>query len=321
MKKKILIVQPIHERGVQVFDDRFDVRVASDPSVATVIKEIKGVEGVVVRMAPFTREIIEAADTLKVIGRHGVGVDTIDIQAATEKGIVVVNTPNANATSVAEHTLTVIGALAKRVVVYDHAIREGRWELRNSYGAVDLEGKTLGLVGVGRIGSMVARRAAAAYNMKVIAFDPYVTPEKAQEMGVTLCTAMDDIFRQADVVSLHTPLTPETRGFINAARLRMMKSTAFLVNFSRGEVIVEKALYDALKNGVIAGAAIDVYDPEPPLNNNPLFELDNIILSPHSAALTEECVIRMATGAAEGVVDVLTGRRPQFVVNPEVLNK
>ena len=321
MKKKILIVQPIHERGVQVFDDRFDVRVASDPSVATVIKEIKGVEGVVVRMAPFTREIIEAADTLKVIGRHGVGVDTIDIQAATEKGIVVVNTPNANATSVAEHTLTVIGALAKRVVVYDHAIREGRWELRNSYGAVDLEGKTLGLVGVGRIGSMVARRAAAAYNMKVIAFDPYVTPEKAQEMGVTLCTAMDDIFRQADVVSLHTPLTPETRGFVNAARLRMMKSTAFLVNFSRGEVIVEKALYDALKNGVIAGAAIDVYDPEPPLNNNPLFELDNIILSPHSAALTEECVIRMATGAAEGVVDVLTGRRPQFVVNPEVLNK
>ena len=320
MKKKILIVQPIHERGVQVFDDRFDVRIASDPSVATVIKEIKGVEGVVVRMAPFTREIIEAADTLKVIGRHGVGVDTIDIQAATEKGIVVVNTPNANATSVAEHTLTVIGALAKRVVVYDHAIREGRWELRNSYGAADLEGKILGLVGVGKIGSMVARRAAAAYNMKVIAFDPYVTPEKAQEMGVTLCTAMDDIFRQADVVSLHTPLTPETRGFVDAARLRMMKSTAFLVNFSRGEVIVEKALYDALKNGVIAGAAIDVYDPEPPLNNNPLFELDNIILSPHSAALTEECVIRMATGAAEGVVDVLTGRRPQFVVNPEVLN-
>jgi D-3-phosphoglycerate dehydrogenase len=272
-------------------------------------------------MAPFTREIIEAADALKVIGRHGVGVDTIDVQAATEKGIVVVNTPNANATSVAEHTLTAIGALAKRVVVYDHAIRNGRWELRNSYGAIDLDGKTLGLVGVGKIGSMVARRAAAAYNMKAIAFDPYITPEKAQEMGVTLCATMDDIFKQADVVSLHTPLTPETRGMVNAARLRLMKSTAFLVNFSRGEVIDERALYDALKAGVIAGAAIDVYDPEPPLSNNPLFELDNILLSPHSAALTGECVIRMATGAAEGVVDVLTGRRPQFVVNPGVLNK
>jgi len=304
-----------------VFDERFDVRVASDPSEATVIKEIKGVEGVVVRMAPFTRKIIEAADALKVIGRHGVGVDTIDVQAATEKGIVVTNTPNANATSVAEHTLTAIGALAKRVVVYDHAIRNRRWELRNSYGAIDLDGKILGLVGVGRIGSMVARRAAAAYNMKAIAFDPYITPEKAREMGVTLCAAMDDIFRQADVVSLHTPLTPETRRLVNADRLRLMKPTAFLVNFSRGEVIDERALYDALKTGVIAGAAIDVYDPEPPLDDNPLFELDNILLSPHSAALTGECVIRMATGAAEGVVDVLSGRRPQFVVNPGVLTK
>jgi D-3-phosphoglycerate dehydrogenase len=279
------------------------------------------VEGVVVRTAPFPREIIEAADALKVIGRHGVGVDNIDVNAATEKGIVVVNTPNANATSVAEHTLTAIGALAKQMTVYNREMRVGKWEIRNSYRAVDLDGKTLGLVGVGRIGSMVARRAVAAFNMKVIAFDPYITPEKGREMGVTLVSTSDDIFRQADVISLHTPLTPETRGFVNAARLRLMKPTAFLVNFSRGEVIDEKALYQALKTGVIAGAAIDVFDPEPPLNDNPLFELDNIILSPHSAALTQECVIRMATGAAEGVVEVLTGRPPQFVVNPDVFKK
>ena len=321
MKKKILIVQPIHESGVRVFDDRFDVRVASDPSVATVIKEIKGVEGVVVRMAPFTREIIEAADALKVIGRHGVGVDTIDVKAATERGIVVTNTPNANAISVAEHTITAIGTLAKRSVVYDRATREGQWEIRNSYKAVDLDGKTLGLVGIGRIGSMVAQKAAAAFNMKVIAYDPYIQLEAASRMGVSLIAQMDDVFRQADVVSLHTPLTPETKGFVNAARLRLMKPTAFLINLSRGEVVNEKALYEALKTGIIAGAAIDVYDPEPPLKNNPLFELDNIILSPHSAALTQECVIRMATGAAEGVVDVLSGKRPQFVVNPEVLNR
>jgi len=321
MKQKILIVQAIHERGVQVFDDRFEVRVASDPSVATVIREIEGVEGVVVRTAPFPREIIEAADALKVIGRHGVGVDNIDLQAATEKGIVVVNTPNANATSVAEHTLTAIGALAKCAVVYDRATREGRWEIRNSYKAVDLDGKILGLVGIGRIGSMVARRAAAAYNMKVIAFDPYIRPEMASEMGVSLLAQMDDVFRQADVVSLHTPLTPETRGFVNEAKLSLMKPTAFLINISRGEVVNEKALYEALKSGVIAGAAIDVYDPEPPLKDNPLFALENILLSPHSAALTEECVIRMATGAAEGVVDVLSGKRPQFVVNPEVFKQ
>jgi D-3-phosphoglycerate dehydrogenase / 2-oxoglutarate reductase len=321
MKKKILIVQPIHESGVKVFDDRFDVRVASDPSVPTVIKEIQGVEGVVLRMAPFTREIIEAAGSLKVIGRHGVGVDTIDVKAATERGIIVVNTPEANTISVAEHTITVIGALAKRVVVYDRAIRTGGWQIRDTYRAVDLDGKTLGLVGIGRIGSLVARKAAVAYNMKVIAFDPYVAPERAQAMGITLVPASDDVFRQADVVSMHTPLTPETRRFVNDARLGLMKPSAFLINFSRGEVVDEKALYTALKTGVIAGAAIDVYDPEPPLNDNPLYELENIILSPHSAALTQECVIRMAVGAAEGVVDVLTGKTPKYVVNPEALKK
>lgn len=321
MKKKILIVQPIHERGVQVFDERFEVRVASDPSVATVIKEIEGVEGAIVRTAPFPREIMEAAGALKVIGRHGVGVDNIDVAEATRRGIVVVNTPNANATSVAEHTVSVIGALAKQMVHYDRATRGGNWEIRNSYRAADLDGKTLGLVGIGRIGSMVARRASAAYNMTVIAYDPFVTPEKARELGVGLVAASDDVFRQADVVSLHTPLTPETRGFIDAARLTLMKPTAFLINFSRGEIVNEKALYEALKTGVIAGAALDVYETEPPAKGNPLFELDNIILSPHSAALTQECVIRMATGAAEGVVDLLTGKRPQFVVNPDVFKK
>ena len=321
MKQKILIVQPIHERGVRVFDERFDVRVASDPSVATVVKEIRGVAGVVVRTAPFPGEIIEAADALKVIGRHGVGVDNIDVKAATEKGIVVVYTPNANATSVAEHTITAIGALAKRAVSYDRATREGRWEIRNSYKAVDLDGKILGLVGIGRIGSMVARRAAAAYNMKVIAFDPYIRPETADRLGVSILARMDDVFRQADVVSLHTPLTPETRGLVNEAKFRLMKPTSFLINFSRGEVVDEKALFMALRSGVIAAAAIDVYDPEPPLRDNPLFALENILLSPHSAALTEECVIRMATGAAEGIVDVLSGKKPQFIVNPDVYHR
>ena len=164
-------------------------------------------------------------------------------------------------------------------------------------------------------------RSQLGLRMKVIAYDPCVTPEKARELGVTLCAQMNDVFRQADVVSLHTPLTPETRGFVNEVKLHLMKPSAFLVNFSRGEVVSEKALYDALKSGVIAGAAIDVFDPEPPLKDNPLFTLENIILSPHSAALTQECVIRMATGAAEGVVDVLSGKRPQFVVNPEVFKQ
>ncbi|OIQ07702.1 hydroxypyruvate reductase [Moorella thermoacetica] len=318
MKKKVLIVQPIHESGLRVFGEEFDVRVASDPSVETVKKEIKGVEGVVVRTAPFTREIIEAADSLKVIARHGVGVDNIDIKAATEKGIYVVNTPDANAVSVAEHTVLAMGALAKRMLTMDRATREGNWEARNEYKAIDLEGKVLGLVGIGRIGKMVARKSAAAFGMQVIAYDPYVRPEVARENGITLYDDLDRVFREADVVSLHTPLTPETRNLVNAARLALMKPSAFLINFSRGGVVDEKALYNALKAGTIAGAALDVFAEEPPRRGNPLFELENVILSPHSAALTRECVIRMATGAARGVVDVLTGREPRFLVNPEV---
>ncbi|WP_338824923.1 Hydroxypyruvate reductase [Moorella humiferrea] len=321
MKKKVLIVQPIHESGMKVFDDRFEVKVAPDPSVETVKREIKGVEGVVVRTAPFTREIIAAADSLKVIARHGVGVDNIDVRAATERGILVVNTPDANAVSVAEHTITAIGALAKRLLSMDLATRRGEWEVRNEYKAVDLDGKVLGLVGLGRIGTMVAKKAAAAFNMQVIAYDPYVRPETAAENNITLYSDLDRIFQEADIVSLHTPLTPETRGLVNEERLALMKASAFLINFSRGGVVDEDALYKALKNGLIAGAALDVFEEEPPPRNHPLFELDNVLLSPHSAALTRECVVRMATGAAQGVVDVLTGKRPQYVVNPEVLQE
>lgn len=321
MKKKVLIVQPIHESGVKVFDDRFDVKVASDPSVETVIREIQGVEGVVVRTAPFTREIIEAAKDLKVIARHGVGVDNIDVEAATEHGIYVLNTPNANAVSVAEHTLIAMGALAKRVLPMDKGTRAGDWEIRNEYKAVDLDGKTLGLVGIGRIGTMVARKAQGAFNMKVIAYDPYAKPEVAKENGIILVSSIDEVFKEADVVSLHTPLTPETRHTVNKERLALMKPTAFLINFSRGEVVDEAALYDALKNERIAGAALDVFEEEPTPASNPLFALPNVLVSPHSAALTHECVIRMATGAAHGVVDVLTGKKPQFIVNPAVLDR
>ncbi|MGB9662753.1 MAG: hydroxyacid dehydrogenase [Moorellaceae bacterium] len=319
MKKKVLIVQPIHESGMQLFGDDFEVKVAPDPSIETVKREIKGVEGVIVRTAPFPREIIEAADRLKVIARHGVGVDNIDVQAATEKGILVLNTPDANAVSVAEHTLTAIGALAKRLVPMDRATRKGNWEMRNEYKAIDLDGKVLGLVGLGRIGTLVAKKASAAFNMKVIAYDPYVSRSIAEENGITLYDDLDRVFREADVVSLHTPLTSETKGLVNAARIFMMKPTAFLINFSRGEVVDEQALYEALKRGTIAGAALDVFQEEPPPRHHPLFELDNVLLSPHSAALTQECVVRMATGAAQGVLDVLSGRKPQFVVNPEVL--
>lgn len=317
--RRVLIVQPIHESGVALLQEYFDVAVASDPSVETVIREIQGVEGVVVRTAPFTREIMEAAPELKVIARHGVGVDNIDVKAATERGIVVCYTPEANAVSVAEHTLIAMGALAKRVLQHDRATREGRWEVRNEYRAFDLSGKTLGLVGIGRIGSQVARKAQAAFDMEVIAYDPYARPEAAEALGIALEDDLDRLLSRADVLSLHTPLTPETRGLIDQRRLSLMKPSALLINFARGGIVDEQALYEALKQGTIAGAALDVFEQEPPPADHPLYALDNVLLSPHSAALTAECVVRMATGAAEGVRDVLLGRTPRWVVNPEVL--
>lgn len=319
--KKVMIVQPIHESGADRLKQHFEVKVASDPSVATVIREIGGVEGVVVRTAPFTREIIEAAESLKVIARHGVGVDNIDVKAATERGILVVNTPEANAVSVAEHTVLAIGALAKRMLRMDKATRANRWEVRDEYRTIDLESKILGLVGIGRVGSMVARKVKGAFDMRVIAYDPFIKPEAAAAIGVTLVSDLAQLLGEADVVSLHTSLTPETRNLINSERLALMKPTAILVNFSRGEVVDEPALVEALRSGMIAGAALDVFQEEPPQPDNPLFALENVLLSPHSAALTAECVVRMATGAAQGVVDLLTGGRPRWAVNPEALNR
>ena len=318
-KIKVLMLQAIHENGIKLFDDRFELIVAKDPSPAAVLKELDGVQGIIVRVAGCPREIIEAAPDLKVIAKHGVGPDNIDVAAATERGILVLNTPDANAVSVAEHTVAAISALAKRVTYMDRAMRSGNWKARGELKAIDLEGKVLGLVGTGRIGTQVALKARAAFNMQVIAYDPFVKPEVAAENGITLVSELAQVFSDADVVSLHTPLTPQTRNLVSADLLSAMKPTAFLVNFARGEVVDEAALIEILRNEKIAGAALDVFQQEPPALDNPLFQLDNVLLSPHSAAQTKECVIRMSTTTAQGVIDALTGVRPRYIFNPEAL--
>ncbi|HHY46724.1 MAG TPA: hydroxyacid dehydrogenase [Firmicutes bacterium] len=321
MRKRVLIVQPIHKSGVEILEPHFEVKVAPDPSVDTVIKEIKGVHGVIVRTAPFTRAIIEAADSLMVIARHGVGVDNIDVAFATERGIPVANTPYANTISVAEHVIALMTALAKQLPKYDAATREGQFEIRNTYSAVDLDGKTLGIIGLGRIGRELAAKCAAAFNMKVVAYDPYVGEDIMRQANVTNASSLDELLRQADFVSIHVPLVEETRGMIGARELALMKPTAFLINAARGGIVDENALAEALRNRQLAGAGIDVFAEEPPGPQNPLFNLDNVILTPHSGALTRECVVRMATGAAEAVRDVLLGGRARYVVNPEVYGK
>jgi len=321
MRKKVLIVQPIHESGISLLKKEVDVVLAPDSSVETVCKEIKGIHGVIVRTAPFTREIIESADKLEVIGRHGVGVDNIDIKAASERGIPVVHTPNANMISVAEHTIGFILALAKRLVISDKATRGENFVIREEFAASDLDGKTLGIVGAGRVGSTLAKKCKAAFNMKVLAYDPYLSLEKAKEIGISLSDSLPELLEESDFVSIHVPLTKETRDLIGEKELKFMKPTAFLINVARGRIVNEKALAKALKERWIAGAASDVFSQEPPYSDNPLLKIENIILSPHMAALTKECVIRMATGAAQGVLDVLRGNKPKYIANPDFLKK
>jgi len=319
-KQKVLISQPIHEAGVRLLAEKFEVRVSPDHSPATLAREIRDCSGLLVRTAPIPASVIEAAPDLKVIARHGVGYENIDMAAATRRRIPVAITADANALSVAEHVLVLMGALAKRILEYDGATRKGDWEIRNSYRAIDLNGKVLGILGMGRIGSLVCRKAKAAFDMEVLAYDPVVPHAAMERAGARVVGSIPELLRASDVVTVHTPLTPETKGLIGEAQFKLMRPTAFLINAARGPVVDEKALFTALTEGRIAGAGLDVFDQEAPDPKNPLFTLPNVVLTPHSAGLTVECVIRMATGAARAIVDVLEGRRPPHVVNPEVFS-
>ena len=318
-KGKILMSQPIHEAGIKFITDQgYEARVAPDFSEATLIKEVQDAQGFLVRTAEIPASVINAGKQLKVIARHGVGYDNIDVKAATARKIPVCITPRANALSVAEHVLAFMLAWAKRIVPYDAATRKNDWDVRNSYGAFDLDGKTIGILGMGRIGMLVCQKAKAAFNMEVLAYDPLVPREAMEKAGARVAT-IPEILTAADFVTLHVPSNPETKGMIGEAQLKMMKRSAFLINCARGPVVDEAALVKALKDGTIAGAGLDVFDPEPPTADNPLFGLPNVLLSPHSAGLTVECVIRMATHAAQAIVDVLEGRRPEGIINPEAV--
>jgi D-3-phosphoglycerate dehydrogenase len=317
-KVKILMSQPIHEEGMTYITSRgYDARVAPDFKEATLIKEVADAAGFLVRTAEIPASVINAGKVLKVIARHGVGYDSIDVKAATARKIPVCITPRANALSVAEHVLALMLALAKRIIPFDAATRKNEWEIRNSYSAFDLDGKTLGIIGMGRIGMLVCQKAQAAFNMKILAYDSLVPGEAMEKAGATV-VSIPEILHASDFVTLHVPSTPETKGLIGAAQLKTMKRSAYLINCARGPIVDEAALVKALKDGTIAGAGLDVFDPEPPKADNPLFGVPNVNLSPHSAALTVECDNRMATHPAQANIDVLEGRRPEGVVNPEV---
>ena len=317
--KKILITESIHEIGIRELEKNFNVRVASNTSYEVLEREISSADGVIVRSANITKQLIERGEKLKVIARHGAGTDNVDVPYATSKGIFVINAPEANILSVAEHTITVLGLLAKRLIIYNQAVRNNSFCIRNSYQSEELFGKILGIVGIGRIGSLVCKKAQDAFGMKIIAFDPYKDNSQFIKIGAERIDSLEELIEKSEFISLHVPLTKETRNLIGKQELSIMSSKSFLLNISRGGVVDEEALYQALKYHKIAGAALDVFLEEPPKNNHPLFELDNILLTPHIGGLTSQAVIRMAYCVAQGVTDALTEKIPEYLVNPNVI--
>ncbi|MDD5778557.1 MAG: hydroxyacid dehydrogenase [Candidatus Thermoplasmatota archaeon] len=309
---KILVTDPLAEEAMDMLRENHEVvvnKVTGDELAAV----IGPYHALMVRSGTqVTPEVIRRADNLQVIGRAGIGVDNIDVKAASAKGIKVVNSPTGATPSVAELAIGHMISLARHLPRADRTIRSGEWAKKQLKG-VELHGKTLGLVGCGNIGQLVAR-IARSLDMTVIGYDPYMEAEEMAEHHITKMDSLDDLMSQADFISLHVPHTKQTHHLIDAGMLAKMKPTAFLVNCARGGVVDEEALYQALKAGRIAGAALDVYEKEPP-GKPKLAELDNVVFTPHLGAATREGQIRAGTVCAEQVLKVLAGEEPDFWVN------
>jgi D-3-phosphoglycerate dehydrogenase len=302
---KVLISDALSPAAVQIFKDRgidvdFQPALGKDKErLATVIGNY---DGLAIRSATkVTAKILEWAKDLKVIGRAGIGVDNVDIPAATARGIIVMNTPFGNSITTAEHAISLMLALARQIPEADASTRAGKWE-KNKFMGVEIFGKTLGVIGCGNIGSIVADRAIGL-KMKVIAFDPFLSQERAADLGVEK-VEIDDLFRRADFITLHAPLTDKTRNIVNAGAIKNMKKGVRIINCARGGLVDEGALYEALKNGQVAGAAFDVFVTEP-ATENPLFHLPNVVCTPHLGAATSEAQENVALQIAEQMSDYL----------------
>jgi len=317
--KSVLLDNPIHPQALELLEREVTVLPLYEASLPELRQALAGVNATIVSTRfPITEYEIELGSRLEVIGRPGAGVDSVDIYAASAAGIPVVYTPDAPTESVAEHTLCFMLMLAKRMLQADAAVRQGDFPFRTRVTGTEIMGKALGIIGGGHIGSRVARICRLAFNMQILLYDPYITPEQAVTYGAKLCSTLDEVMREADFVSIHTPLTPETHKLIGRRELTLMKPTAFLINTSRGPVVDEQALIEALREKRIAGAALDVFEKEPPDPDSPLLSMDNVILTPHMASFTDEGRYRMGITVVQQVLDVLHGRRPQFLANPEV---
>ncbi len=315
---RILVTDPLADEGLTILKEFGDVEVLPGLSEDELVRAIVGADALLVRSGTqVTKSVIQAADRLQVIARAGVGVDNIDVSAATACGILVVNCPEGNTVAAAEHTVALLLAAVRNIPQAYTALKAGKWERKRFMGR-QVAGKTLGIIGLGRIGSEVARRARGL-QMKVLAYDPYLSPQRAEDLGAQICT-LEELLQQADFVTIHTALTDETQGMIGPQQLALMKPQAIIVNCARGGIINETALIDALNSGQLAGAALDVFEggdhPNPEL-----IALENVVATPHLGASTSEAQVSVAVDAARQVVDVLSGRPPRWPVNMPTLSE
>ena len=320
--KKVLLAEPIDEAGMKVLRGKVDILISPDPSGESVGRLLKEVQGLIVRTATkVTRSMIESAPHLEVISRTGGGLDNVDIEAATGRNVVVCGVKGPQDRFVAEHAVTLIMALAKQIFYLDKEVRKGNFKSRYDYRPMGLVGKRVAVIGLGRIGRIVAEMCHHL-GTEVWGYDPYLNAEDLHLPGLVFTKDRDKIIGTSDFLSLHVPLSRETQGLIGRKELDLMKPTAFLINTSRGEIIDEPALIQALQQGKIAGAGLDVFAKEPPETSHPFFQMENVILTPHTGALTKDAVAQLAEGAAQNIIDVLEGRKPSYSINwDEVVRK
>jgi D-3-phosphoglycerate dehydrogenase len=310
---RVLVAEKIAAPGVDMLRERFDVDLGTDWSRDELLERIAGYHGMLIRSATKAdAELIERAQNLRVIGRAGVGVDNVDVAAASKRGIIVANAPEANTVAAAEHTVALMLALARNIPQAHASLTSGKWE-RSKFGGTEVDGKTLGVLGFGRIGQLVAIRARA-FGMRVVAYDPFVSSERFRELGVERTDSPADALAQADFVTLHLPKTPETQGFINRETLAQCKDGVRIVNVARGPLVVDEDLKAAIDSGKVAGAALDVFAQEP-ITDHPLFGYPNVVVTPHLGASTTEAQDRAGVQTAEQVVAALTGGVVSTAVN------
>jgi len=318
---KVIVVPRIHQKGLDILAARSDIRfeVVEDTSDASLERAFAEADAAVIRAMPIKNAVFEKAKRLKVVSRHGVGYNNVDLDYLTARGIPLALTVDANAISVAEHTMFMLLTLAKNGIVYDRATRSGNFAIRESLACNDISGKTLLLVGFGRIGRAVAARARV-FGMTVAVHDPMVPAKAVTESGCEAAPDLKAALPRADFVSVHIPLIKETKGLIGAPEMALMHPGAYVLNTARGGIVDEKALIDALTAGKLRGAGLDVFEEEPPAADNPLLKLPNVVLSPHSAGLTVECAERMAIDSVNNALAGLAGTLdPAAVANRQVL--